>query len=267
MFKMSTTVTLRPCGEIWEKVSFKIVIAHMDWTFALIIGLIKYTQPHDNVTCLMENVIYKTNVSKEISNKGIYQRYLKHIEGSTIVVFQGIFECSLVRKDKNEKNSSAVTTVITAFWADVFEEKALKERKMGNESTTSTSRANIKGLTVLFHFASSSDSLLLPQPNLISCCSCSSVYSLTSLLFPFVLSSDLIHICHRDYTRWTDIRDQLWDGSEGCLLLSTTSVRFDLFSVDLMTADVSSFSFLVAAALTGRRITILNLPKASCPFI
>lgn len=134
-----------------------------------------------------------------------------------------------MRKDKNEKNSSAVTTVITAFWADVFEEKALKERRMGAESTTSTSRANIKGLTVLFHFASSSDSLLLPQPNLISCCSCSSVYSLTSLLFPFVLSSDLIHICHRDYTRWTDIRDQLWGGSGGCLLLSTTSVLFDLF--------------------------------------
>lgn len=123
--------------------------------------------------------------------------------------FSGAFECSLVRRDKNEKNSSAIATVITAFRTDVFEEKAMKERRMGAESTTSTSRANIKGLIVVFHFASSSGSLPLPQPNLISCCSCSSVYSLTSLLFPFVLSSDLIHICHRDYRRWTDIRDQL----------------------------------------------------------
>lgn len=44
----------------------------MDWTFALMIGLIKYTQPRDDVTCLMENVIYKRKVSKEISDKGIY---------------------------------------------------------------------------------------------------------------------------------------------------------------------------------------------------
>lgn len=182
------------------------------------------------------------------------------------VVFQGIFECSLVRSDKNEKNSFAVTTVITAFWADVFEEKTLKERRMGAESTTSTSRANIKGLTVLFHFASSSDSLYF-----LSLTSFLVVHAPVCILLPVfcspLCSSDLIHICHRDYTRWTDIRDQLWDLSEGCLLLSTTSVLFDLFSVDLMTADVSSFSFLVAAALTGRRITILNLPKASCPFI
>lgn len=60
MFKMSTTVTVRLCGEIWEKISFKILIAHMDWTYAIIIGLIKYTLPQDNVTCLMKNVIYKT---------------------------------------------------------------------------------------------------------------------------------------------------------------------------------------------------------------
>lgn len=73
-----------------------------------------------------------------------------------------------------------------------------------------------KSLIVVLHFASSSDSLPLPQPNLICCCSCSSVYSLTSLLFPFVLSSNLIHICHWDYMHWIDIRDQLWDGYEVC---------------------------------------------------
>lgn len=73
-----------------------------------------------------------------------------------------------------------------------------------------------KSLIVVLHFASSTDSLPLPQPNLISCCSCSSVYSLTRLLFRFVLSSNLIHICHQDYTGWIDIRDQLQDGYKDC---------------------------------------------------
>lgn len=56
-------------------------------------------------------------------------------------------------------------------------------------------------------------------------------------------------------------------GTRVVMLLSSTSVYFDLFSLDLTTVNVSSYSFIVATALTGREITILNLPGAACPFI
>lgn len=51
------------------------------------------------------------------------------------------------------------------------------------------------------------------------------------------------------------------------MVWSSTSEYFDLFSVDVSTVDVSSFSFIVVAAPTGRQITVMNLPGAACPFI
>lgn len=56
-------------------------------------------------------------------------------------------------------------------------------------------------------------------------------------------------------------------GTRVVMLLSGTSVYFDLFSVELTTVDVSSFPFIFATALTGRQIIILNMPGAACLFI